>query len=360
MKRIFVILFLLNLFPSLAVAGADDYVPSPITINTSTHPVVVIGSADAHTYPRVIGELSGTSNQYIFNGGSLIALMRGKFTPTLPKIGKITYSFRQGKNTQSSDFDIFDIGVPGLGIIIGMAGYWPATPLVPINSSSIYIDPVAANTNPNAYNGATGSFGARLYVAFVATGRLPNGYVTIPTKQLGHILLESNRASLNNKRLTAPVMLNGGRIQVQSQTCSMNQKNYVVPLNTVYQSQFTSLYKEVQGGEVNIQLQCQDGIDVYATLNDATQHGNRSDILTLATDSTAKGVGLRLYKNNEVTAISYGSDTPNKGNQNQWHFSNYRGEINPRIKLKANYIKTENTITPGSVKAVATITFSYQ
>lgn len=55
MKRIFVILFLLNLFPSLAVAGADDYVPSPITINTSTLPVVVIGPADAHTYPRVIG-----------------------------------------------------------------------------------------------------------------------------------------------------------------------------------------------------------------------------------------------------------------------------------------------------------------
>lgn len=59
MKRIFVILFLLTLFPSLAVAGADDYVPSPITINTSTLPVVVIGPADAHTYPRVIGELTG-------------------------------------------------------------------------------------------------------------------------------------------------------------------------------------------------------------------------------------------------------------------------------------------------------------
>lgn len=341
------------------MAGADDYVPSQIAINASTLPRVVIGPADAHTYPRVIGELSGTSNQYVFNGGG-IALMRGKFTPTLPKIGSITYTFRQGKGSTPSNFDIYNIGVPGLGIIIGMAGYWPATPLVPINRSDIYIDPVGANTNSNDYNAATASFGARLYVAFVATGRLPNGNITIPTKQLGHILLESKRASLNDKRLTAPVMLNGGRIQVQSQTCSMNQRNYVVPLNTVYSSQFSSLYKEVQGGEVNIQLQCQDGIDVFATLNDATQHGNRSNILTLTTDSTAKGVGLRLYKNNETTAISYGADSPNKGNQNQWHFSNYRGEINPRIKLKANYIKTENTITPGSVKAVATITFSYQ
>ncbi|HAI2017954.1 TPA: type 1 fimbrial protein, partial [Escherichia coli] len=171
----------------------------------------------------------------------------------------ITYTFHQGNSRDSSDFDIYDIGVSGLGIIIGMAGYWPATPLVPINSSGIYIDPVGANTNPNTYNGATASFGARLFVAFVATGRLPNGYITIPTRQLGTILLEAKRTSLNNKGLTAPVMLNGGRIQVQSQTCTMGQKNYVVPLNTVYQSQFTSLYKEIQGGKIDIHLQCPDG-----------------------------------------------------------------------------------------------------
>lgn len=307
MKRIFFIPLFLILLPKLAVAGPDDYVPSQIAVNTSTLPGVVIGPADAHTYPRVIGELAGTSNQYVFNGGA-IALMRGQFTPALPKIGSITYTFHQGNSRDSSDFDIYDIGVSGLGIIIGMAGYWPATPLVPINSSGIYIDPVGANTNPNTYNGATASFGARLFVAFVATGRLPNGYITIPTVQLGTILLEAKRTSLNNKGLTAPVMLNGGRIQVQSQTCTMGQKNYVVPLNTVYQSQFTSLYKEIQGGKIDIHLQCPDGTDVYATLTDASQPVNRTDILTLSSESTAKGFGIRLYKDSDVTAISYGED----------------------------------------------------
>lgn len=311
MKRIFFIPLFLILLPKLAVAGPDDYVPSQIAVNTSTLPGVVIGPADAHTYPRVIGELAGTSNRYVFNGGGL-ALMRGKFTPALPKIGSIAYTFHQGNSSDSSDFDIYDIGVSGLGIIIGMAGYWPTTPLVPINSSGIYIDPVGANTNPNTYNGATASFGARLFVAFVATGRLPNGYITIPTRQLGTILLEAKRTSLNNKGLTAPVMLNGGRIQVQSQTCTMGQKNYVVPLNTVYQSQFTSLYKEIQGGKIDIHLQCPDGIDVYATLTDASQPVNRTDILTLSSESTAKGFGIRLYKDSDVTAISYGEDSPVK------------------------------------------------
>ncbi|HFQ8865696.1 TPA: fimbrial protein, partial [Escherichia coli] len=330
MKRIFFIPLLLIFLPNLAVAGRDDYVSSQIAVNASTLPGVVIGPADAHTYPRVIGELEGTANQYLFYGGG-IALMRGKFTPALRKIGSVSYAFHQGKKQYSSDFDVYDIGVSGLGIIIGMAGYWPANPLVPINSSGIYIDPVGANTNPNTYNGATASFGARLFVAFVATGRLPNGYITIPTKQLGTILLEAKRTSLNNKGLTAPVMLNGGRIRVQSQTCTMGQKNYVVPLNTVYQSQFTTMYKEIQGGKIDVHLQCPPGIDVYATLTDATQPMNRTDILTLSSESTAKGFGIRLYKDSDVTAISYGEDSPVKGNGSQWHFSDYKGEVSPHI-----------------------------
>lgn len=51
MKRIFFIPLFLILLPKLAVAGPDDYVPSQIAVNTSTLPGVVIGPADAHTYP---------------------------------------------------------------------------------------------------------------------------------------------------------------------------------------------------------------------------------------------------------------------------------------------------------------------
>ncbi|HCK0145117.1 TPA: fimbrial protein, partial [Escherichia coli] len=52
--------------------------------------------------------------------------------------------------------------------------------------------------------------------------------------------------------------------------------------------------------------------------------------------------------------------SPVKGNGSQWHFSDYRGEVNPHINLRANYIKIADATTPGSVKAIATITFSYQ
>ncbi|EFN6862006.1 type 1 fimbrial protein, partial [Escherichia coli] len=71
MKRIFFIPLLLIFLPNLAVAGQDDYVSSQIAVNASTLPGVVIGPADAHTYPRVIGELEGTANQYLFYGGGI-------------------------------------------------------------------------------------------------------------------------------------------------------------------------------------------------------------------------------------------------------------------------------------------------
>lgn len=51
MKRIFFHTIVFNFTPKLAVAGPDDYVPSQIAVNTSTLPGVVIGPADAHTYP---------------------------------------------------------------------------------------------------------------------------------------------------------------------------------------------------------------------------------------------------------------------------------------------------------------------
>ncbi len=51
--------------------------------------------------------------------------MRGKFTPALPKIGSITYTFHQGNSRDSSDFDIYDIGVSGLVLLLAWRAIGP-------------------------------------------------------------------------------------------------------------------------------------------------------------------------------------------------------------------------------------------
>ncbi|EPE5623123.1 fimbrial protein [Salmonella enterica subsp. enterica serovar Infantis] len=158
---------------------------------------------------------------------------------------------------------------------------------------------------------------------------------------------------------TSFIILNGFNFFVKTKTCSLSQSNYTVQLAAVYKKQFPSVGSEITGGNLNLRLKCQDNIDVYATLTDATEPANQSPVLSLDKTSTASGVGLKIYKDGNPEALRFGPDSSVKGNTNQWRFSSYRGELNPVASLKINYIRTGD-IRTGTVQAVSTITFSYQ
>ncbi|QRR05963.1 fimbrial protein [Burkholderia sp. MS455] len=113
---------------------------------------------------------------------------------------------------------------------------------------------------------------------------------------------------------------------------------------------------------VNIGLQCSGGTRdaktrMYITLTDATNPGNRSDVLTLANTSTAKGVGVRIM--NGTTPVKYGPDSSATGNPNQW-FVTEAGNENINIPLSARYVRTSDTLKAGTANAIATFTMSYQ
>ncbi|EAA0562733.1 type 1 fimbrial protein [Salmonella enterica subsp. enterica serovar Lexington] len=84
-----------------------------------------------------------------------------------------------------------------------------------------------------------------------------------------------------------------------------------------------------------------------------------SNVLTLTPESTATGIGLRLYKNNDSSPLSFGPNSSIKGNLNQWKLS-AGTESMPSVVLRANYINTNGSPTAGTVNGVTTITFSYQ
>ncbi|OLF53551.1 hypothetical protein BTN82_17315 [Pseudomonas chlororaphis] len=107
-----------------------------------------------------------------------------------------------------------------------------------------------------------------------------------------------------------------------------------------------------------INLACSGGTQnattrVYMTLTDVANPGNRTDLLTLAPDSTAKGVGIRLMNDN--TAVRFGPETDASA---AW-FVKQSGNGTISIPLSAHYIKT-GTLKAGSVKAMATFTISYR
>ena len=96
--------------------------------------------------------------------------------------------------------------------------------------------------------------------------------------------------------------------------------------------------------------------DIYITLTDVTTPGTRTDMLTLAADSTAQGIGLRI-RNRNGAAVSFGPDSWELGTQNQWLAGN--SSVNRNIPMTVEYVAT-GTVRPGTIRALATFTMSYQ
>jgi len=99
--------------------------------------------------------------------------------------------------------------------------------------------------------------------------------------------------------------------------------------------------------------------EAHVTLTDATNTGNRSNVLTLSPDSQAKGVGIEVLKGD--TVLAYGPDSNATGNLNQWHAGTIStGMSTFSIPLTARYVQTDPVVTPGSANGRATFTMSYQ
>ncbi|WP_176048594.1 fimbrial protein [Burkholderia sp. BCC1644] len=141
-------------------------------------------------------------------------------------------------------------------------------------------------------------------------------------------------------------------------TCSVTTKTINVPFGGV---SMTSV-ENAPERSFNIGLSCSGGTNaaktrMYMTLTDATDSSNRSNMLNLTSNSTAKGVGVQIK--NGSTAVSYGPDSSNAGNENQW-FVTETGNGNVDIPLTARYVTTGGKLAAGSANAIATFTMSYQ
>ena len=113
-----------------------------------------------------------------------------------------------------------------------------------------------------------------------------------------------------------------------------------------------------------IGLSCAAGANVYITLTDATTPTNTTSLLTLASNSTAQGIKLRIL--NSAGVVNFGPDSAAPGTTNQW-FLGTSSTING-IPLTVQYYRDDTnpagtapaTLSAGSIHAQATFTMSYQ
>lgn len=203
------------------------------------------------------------------------------------------------------------------------------------------------------------SQGYSFYVKPVILKRVTAGLINIPAQKVGNIRLRINSGPAHTGKLEFSVTLNSLTLGNNAQSCRLlSPSSMNVALPTISQTSIPNQGDETFAGLARISLQCDPGVTVWATLTDATNTSNSTDILSLTNSSTAQGVGLKIYKN-DAMALKFGPDSTQKGNLNQWQLSN-GVESNPSVQLNAHYINTNGAITPGTVEGIATITFSYQ
>lgn len=204
------------------------------------------------------------------------------------------------------------------------------------------------------------SQGYSVYVKPVILKRSTTGQFNIPFTPIGSIRLRAMNGSIFTGKTEFRFSLNHMLINNEARSCTLQTSpNMVVTLPTISMVSLPHTGNETFGGVADIRLNCEPSVIAYATLTDNTNPANRGDLLTLTKASTATGIGLKIYKNNDVTALKFGPDSPIKRNENQWQLSSVQ-ETSPTVQLKVRYVNTGRNITPGTVIGIATITFSYQ
>ncbi|WP_323120878.1 fimbrial protein [Burkholderia alba] len=232
--------------------------------------------------------------------------------------------------------DTYQTNVPGIGVrfftTAGWNGSWEQAP----GSSTYY--------PPSSY-AATAWYTS---AALVVTGQVGSGRLTS---------LPSMTIALSGScfpTVTRTQTIAAGSVIVPT-TCTVTTPSIAVTLPNVKAGDFSGVGSTKGDTGLRIGLSCRAGADVNVTLTDATDPGNTSNLLTLASGSTARGVKLRVLYNG--SPVAYGPDSAVAGNLNQWRVGPSSSVTS--VPLTAQYIATD-TVLPGIVKGIATFTMSYQ
>ncbi|MBB5191771.1 type 1 fimbria pilin [Silvimonas terrae] len=139
-------------------------------------------------------------------------------------------------------------------------------------------------------------------------------------------------------------------------TCAANSANVTVTLPKISVNSLASGVGAVASGQpFMLEFTCTTGANISMVLTDSVNQANRGDTLAVTSDSTASGVGIQILK--AGTPILFGPDSAAPGTANQWLIgASPNGKL--QVPLTARYIRT-GAVSPGTIKALATFTMSY-
>jgi type 1 fimbria pilin len=191
--------------------------------------------------------------------------------------------------------------------------------------------------------------------SFVLVGAVKAGASTLSSAPVLKIALESQ--GIAGTWSKTPLYTGTATGTLSTATCSVQTDALAVALPSITNRALSSGVGAVAGRQAfNLSFACSSGAQVSIVITDAVTPSNRSDVLTLAPDSTAKGVGVQILKDKGVLVL-FGPDSAGPEVANQWLIgASPNGTL--LLPLSAQYIRTGD-VTPGSLRALATFTMSY-
>lgn len=160
-----------------------------------------------------------------------------------------------------------------------------------------------------------------------------------------------------------PIYLNSFNVYLQQRGCTADVFPNVYGMGVVSEDQFAGTGTVNGLGVIKVSLNCDNNLNVYASMSDYHDPGNTTDMLTLSPEGakTASGVRVRLLKeNNGGTPVVFGPRIAilDTGAAHQWQVKSVSDGNHKEFSLRPQYIKT-GPISPGVANARASITFAY-
>ncbi|WP_155740229.1 fimbrial protein [Burkholderia territorii] len=236
--------------------------------------------------------------------------------------------------------NVYKTGVDGIGIrFFGVAYGMKNTQQAPFT----YTVPSDGGTVP--FNSAA---------QLIVTGQVSGGMITkLPQMRIRYWTRNTSSANATFYTLSISVP-----ITIVSKGCTVTNSSIAAKLPRILKDDLGPLGSTA--GETNFDINlagCPSGVKVYATLTDANDPSNRSNVLTLSPGSTAQGVGYQLsFKGN---ILNFGPDSAAPGTQNQFPVDLAPGTM-VTVPMSVKYVKTSEQIKPGVANGLAIFNMSYQ
>lgn len=155
-----------------------------------------------------------------------------------------------------------------------------------------------------------------------------------------------------NSRITMSVA-----VRQITQTCNMVAANTHVTLPNVPRLAFKGVGSATGNTGFTLDFQCEANAAARVNISDATTRSNNSEILTLQASSTATGVGVRLAHHGVPVTLAPNQAFDQGGSQFPLNSSGSAQIIS--LPFSAEYVQTSNSVTSGTVQALAIVTIAY-